>query len=104
VAIKVMAPQLMFGEGMAERFRREARTAASLSHPHIFPIYAVKEAGRVTVLRDEVVAGRPLDDIVRQVGALPIRWRVLSSRRSGARWDMPTGAASSTAISSPPTS
>ena len=72
VAIKVMAPQLMFGEGMAERFRREARTAASLSHPHIIPIYAVKEAGRVLYFVMKFVAGRPLDDIIRQVGALPI--------------------------------
>src|SRR2546421_1158573 len=30
VAIKVMAPALLAGEGMAERFKREARTAASL--------------------------------------------------------------------------
>jgi serine/threonine-protein kinase len=72
VAIKVMAPQLMFGEGMAERFRREARTAASLSHPHIIPIYAVKEAGRVLYFVMKFVAGRPLDDIIREVGALPV--------------------------------
>ncbi|MEO8199587.1 MAG: protein kinase, partial [Gemmatimonadota bacterium] len=72
VAIKVMAPQLMFGEGMAERFRREARTAASLSHPHIIPIFAVKESGRVLYFVMKFVAGRPLDDIIREVGPLPI--------------------------------
>ena len=38
VAIKVMAPSLLSGEGMAERFKREARTAGSLSHPHLIPI------------------------------------------------------------------
>src|SRR5467141_635411 len=43
VAIKVLAPALLAGEGMAERFKREARTAASLSHPNIIPIYAVRE-------------------------------------------------------------
>ena len=42
VAIKVISPTLLAGEGMVERFKREARTAASLSHPHIIPIYAVK--------------------------------------------------------------
>src|SRR2546422_2506164 len=42
VAIKVLAPALLaMGEGMVERFKREARTAAALSHPHIIPIYAV---------------------------------------------------------------
>src|SRR5258705_12067962 len=49
VAIKVMSPHLLSGEGMAERFKREARTAGSLSHPHIIPIYAVKEAGDLLV-------------------------------------------------------
>src|SRR5207302_8121182 len=45
VAIKVLAPALLrMGEGMVERFKREARTAAALSHPHIIPIYAVKES------------------------------------------------------------
>ena len=43
VAIKVMNPSLVTGEGMVERFKLEARTAAGLSHPHIIPIYAVKE-------------------------------------------------------------
>ena len=85
VAIKVMAPQLMFGEGMAERFRREARTAASLSHPHIIPIYAVKEAGRVLFFVMKFVAGRPLDDIVREVGPLPIPMaRAILSQVGGA--------------------
>jgi len=38
VAIKVLAPALLLmGEGMVERFKREARTAAALSHPTSFP-------------------------------------------------------------------
>lgn len=43
VAIKVMAPALMYGAGMAERFKREARTAASLGHPNIIPVMAEPE-------------------------------------------------------------
>ena len=71
VAIKVMAPQLLSGEGMAERFKREARTAGSLSHPHIIPIYAVKEAGDLLFFVMKFVEGRPLDDIIHEVGAVP---------------------------------
>ena len=71
VAIKVMAPHLMSGEGMAERFKREARTAGSLSHPHIIPIYAVKEAGDLLFFVMKFVEGRPLDGIIREVGAVP---------------------------------
>jgi len=71
VAIKVMSPHLMSGEGMAERFKREARTAGSLSHPHIIPIYAVKEAGNLLYFVMKFVEGRPLDGVIREVGALP---------------------------------
>ena len=35
VAIKVMLPELTYHEGMEERFKREARTAAKLDHPNI---------------------------------------------------------------------
>ena len=72
VAIKVMAPHLLSGEGMAERFKREARTAGSLSHPHIIPIYAVKEAGDMLYFVMKFVEGRPLDGIIREVGPLPV--------------------------------
>jgi serine/threonine protein kinase len=71
VAVKVMSPHLMEGEGMAERFKREARTAGSLSHPHIIPIYAVKEAGGLLFFVMKFVEGRPLDGIIREVGAVP---------------------------------
>ena len=71
VAIKVMAPHLLAGEGMAERFKREARTAGSLSHPHIIPIYAVKQEGDLLFFVMKFVEGRPLDRIIQEVGALP---------------------------------
>ena len=73
VAIKVLEPALLLmGEGMAERFKREARTAAALSHPHIIPIYAVKEGERVLYFVMKYVQGRPLDSVIRDVGPLPI--------------------------------
>ncbi|MGH7547239.1 MAG: serine/threonine-protein kinase, partial [Gemmatimonadales bacterium] len=73
VAIKVLAPALLLmGEGMVERFKREARTAAALSHPHIIPIYAVKESDQVLYFVMKYVQGRPLDSIIRDVSRLPI--------------------------------
>ncbi|MGH7530101.1 MAG: protein kinase domain-containing protein [Gemmatimonadales bacterium] len=73
VAIKVLAPALLLmGEGMVERFKREARTAAALSHPHIIPIYAVKESERLLCFVMKYVAGRSLDAVIHDVGALPI--------------------------------
>lgn len=73
VAIKVLAPALLLmGEGMVERFKREARTAAALNHPHIIPIYTVKESDRVLYFVMKYVQGRPLDAVIHDTGPLPI--------------------------------
>ena len=73
VAIKVMSPALLTGDGMVERFKREARTAASLSHPNIIPIYAVKEGDQIVYFVMKFVEGRPLDSIIKETGKLPIQ-------------------------------
>src|SRR6266576_2053385 len=73
VAIKVLAPPLLLmGESMFERFKREARTAVALSHPHIIPIYAVKVSDRLLYFVMKHVQGRALDAIIHEVGTLPI--------------------------------
>jgi len=73
VAIKVLAPALLLmGEGMVERFKREARTAAALSHPHIIPIFAVKQGQHIMYFVMKYVQGRPLDAVIHDVGPLPI--------------------------------
>jgi serine/threonine protein kinase/alpha-tubulin suppressor-like RCC1 family protein/uncharacterized protein YjdB len=74
VAIKVMSPALLqSGRGMADRFKREARTAAALSHPHIIPIFGVRESGRLLYFVMKFVQGRSLDAIAKEHGPLPIR-------------------------------
>ncbi len=72
VAIKVMSPALVHGEGMVERFKREARTAAGLSHPNIIPVYAVRETERLLFFVMKFVKGRALDSIIKELGPLPI--------------------------------
>jgi len=72
VAIKVMTPSLVTGQGMVERFKREARTAASLSHPHIIPIFAVREMDQLLFFVMKYVDGRSLDTVIREQGPLPI--------------------------------
>jgi len=72
VAIKVMSPALFSAAGMVERFKREARTAASLSHPHIIPIYAVRESPEIVYFVMKFVEGRSLESIVHQLGQMPI--------------------------------
>src|SRR6185436_18005924 len=44
VAIKLLPPKAD-AAGLRQRFLREARTSAKLSHPHVVPIYSVEEQG-----------------------------------------------------------
>jgi len=72
VAIKVMSPAMLHGAGMVERFKREARTAAGLSHPNIIPIYAVHEIDGLLFCVIKLVEGTPLDSGMRELGQLPV--------------------------------
>jgi len=72
VAIKVMSPAMLHGAGMVERFKREARTAAGLSHPNIIPIYAVHEIDGLLFCVIKLVEGTPLDSVMRELGQLPV--------------------------------
>ena len=61
VAIKVL-PDLVSSSDVRERFLREARAAARLSHPSIVPIYAADEREGVTFLVMAFVDGAPLSN------------------------------------------
>lgn len=69
VAIKVMAPALAATADAIERFRREARLAAALSHPHIIPIHAIGEEPGLAYYVMKFVEGRTLDSVLRTEGA-----------------------------------
>ncbi|HEY0972593.1 MAG TPA: serine/threonine-protein kinase, partial [Gemmatimonadales bacterium] len=71
VAIKVL-PSHLARPGSRERFLREARTAAGLSHPHIVPIHRVGEAGgRFVFFVMSYVEGETLGERLRTRGPLP---------------------------------
>src|SRR5829696_4380757 len=50
VAIKLLPPGLAGRPDLRERFLREARTAARLSHPNIVPIFRVDDIGGVVFI------------------------------------------------------
>ncbi len=72
VAIKVMSPAVLLGDGMTERFRQEAVTIARLHHPHIVPVYAVRHGEGLHYFVMRYVRGRSLDQVIRRAGRLPL--------------------------------
>jgi len=72
VALKVLPPELALGAAMSDRFKREARMAASLDHPNIIPVYRVGNVGKIFFIAMKYIEGLPLDTILEQQGALPI--------------------------------
>jgi predicted Ser/Thr protein kinase len=71
VAIKVLPPSKTADPKLRERFLREARTAAKLSHPNIIPIHAVEEIGEFVFFAMAYVDGETLTERVRQRGPMP---------------------------------
>ena len=71
VAIKVLPAHLARDPEARERFVREARMAAGLSHPHIVPIHRVSEAGGFVFFVMSYVEGETLGERLRTRGPLP---------------------------------
>ncbi len=71
VAVKLMRPQYGRDAAFVARFRQEAQSAASLSHPNIVSVfdYGTDEAGPFIVM--ELVDGQDLADLLHERGAIP---------------------------------
>jgi WD40 repeat protein len=72
VALKVISPQLTASPAMVERFRREVKAAARLTHPHIVAAYDAEQAGDTHFLVMEYVAGVSLARLLAERGRLPV--------------------------------
>src|SRR3954470_12755086 len=70
VAIKLLPPQADRA-GLRQRFLREARTAAKLSHPHVISIYAVEEVDSFVFFAMAYVEGKTLTARIRERGPMP---------------------------------
>ena len=71
VALKLLPAVMAAQPVLRERFLREARTAAGLSHPHIVPIHAVEAREAIVFIAMAYVDGETLADRVRRTGPLP---------------------------------
>ncbi len=70
VAIKVMAPGLSADPVFLDRFAREARSAARMSHVNAVAVYDQGRDGNRVFLVMELVRGRTLRDLMRERGHL----------------------------------
>jgi len=74
VAVKLLREQYASDEGFLTRFQREARAAASLSHPNVVAIYDVGTEGNLQYIVMELVVGRTLKQVIQQEAPLnPLR-------------------------------
>jgi len=73
VAIKLLPAHLAASAESRDRFLKEARTAAGLSHPNIVPIHAVEQLGDLVFFVMGFVDGETLRERVARAGPLPPR-------------------------------
>ncbi|MBD0708476.1 serine/threonine protein kinase [Streptomyces sp. CBMA291] len=73
LALKVMHPALATDAAFVERFIREAKSVARLSHPNVVGVFDQGAEGAYVFLAMEYVAGCTLRDVLRERGALAPR-------------------------------
>src|SRR5438445_2999666 len=71
VAVKVLLEGLAADGRFLERFRREARAAAGLSHPNVASVYDYGEEDGTPYIVMELLRGETLAERLRREGALP---------------------------------
>ena len=85
VAIKVLNYDFANEEAFKRRFKREALSATSLTHPHIVDIFDVGEEGELHYLVMEYIEGQTLKKFIQDNGALtpkqalPIMQQIVSA-------------------------
>jgi beta-lactam-binding protein with PASTA domain len=81
VAIKILDERHASDEQFVERFRREAKNAAALSHPNIVSIYDRGEAEGTYYIAMEYLDGRTLKELLVRFGTPPVRIAVGYTRQ-----------------------
>src|SRR6187397_45086 len=71
VALKILPASFAADPDRLMRFEREAKTLASLNHPHIAQLYGIEESSGVRALVMELVEGEDLAQRIAR-GAIPV--------------------------------
>src|SRR2546429_6482580 len=81
VAIKIRDDRHAGDDQFVERFRREAKNAASLSHPNIVSIYDRGEAEGTYYIAMEYLDGRSLKELIVARGPAPVNVSIEYARQ-----------------------
>jgi eukaryotic-like serine/threonine-protein kinase len=73
VALKVLFPELSVDRSFVERFRREAKAAANLSHPNIVSVYDWGQGENTYFIVMEYIDGRTLSSVLKDGPIAPDR-------------------------------
>lgn len=74
VAVKVLRPEFIEDEEFVKKFRREAQSAASLSHPNIVGIYDVGTENNNYYIVMEYIKGQTLKELIKSKGTLGVEY------------------------------
>ena len=77
VALKVLAPELSTDDVFRARFLKESRTAASLNHPNVIPIYDMGTHEDLLFIAMRYVAGQDLRAVLKAKHVLGAEQAVL---------------------------
>lgn len=73
VAVKLLAPELALNPVAVQRFLREARAAAAVSHDHVVAIHSIDDESHPPVIVMEFIQGQSLQQKIDKVGALDVK-------------------------------
>ena len=97
VAIKVLPAHVASDLGLKQRFEREAKTLAALSHSHICPVFDIGSQNGIDFLVMEYLEGETLEQRLKK-GALPLDQALQILIRLQMHWPPLIALASSIAI------
>ncbi len=76
VAVKILKDEFITDNEFIKRFKSEAQSAASLTHPNIVSIYDVGNEGDIYYIVMELIQGKTLKEIIVEDGKLSWKWSV----------------------------
>jgi len=73
VAIKVMLPHMALNGTARQRFIKEAKAAAAITHDHVVTIHKVEKDAKIPYLAMQFVSGQTLNEKIDQAGPLGVK-------------------------------